>query len=69
MKKMMLTLLFASILPLAACTVAVRPPHPGMVLVEGVWVVPPRANAVWVPGHWQRVGWHQRVWVRGGWRY
>jgi len=69
MKKIAMALLFASILPLAACTVAVRPPHRGMVLVEGVWVVPPRAGAVWVPAHWERVGWRGRTWVRGYWRY
>lgn len=69
MKKIAMALLFASILPLAACTVAVRPPHRGMVLVEGVWVVPPRAGAVWVPAHWERVGWRQRTWVKGYWRY
>jgi len=69
MKKIAMTLLFASILPLAACTVAVRPPRAGMVYVEGVWVVPPRVGAVWVPAHWERVGWRERVWVRGRWRY
>ena len=67
MKTIAMTLLLASILPLAACTVAVRPPRPGMVLVEGVWVVPPRPYAVWVPGHYAWRGYH-RVWVAGYWR-
>jgi hypothetical protein len=36
--------------------VVVRPPRPGLVLVEGRWVVPPRAGVAWVPAHWQRQG-------------
>lgn len=54
----------------AACTttVAVRPPRPGLVLVEGRWVAPPRAGAVWIAPHWERRGFH-RVWIAGFWRY
>jgi len=52
-----------------ACTVAVAPPHPGMVLVEGRWVTPPRAGAVWVPGHWEHRTAFRRVWVAGHWRF
>lgn len=71
MKRILSALLIAASLPFAACTttVAVRPPRPGMVFVEGVWVVPPRVGAVWIPGHYERVGFYHRVWVTGHWRY
>jgi len=70
MKRIIGSMLIAAGVSLAACTtyVAARPPRPGMVLVEGVWVVPPRPYAVWVPGHYARHGFH-RVWVAGYWRY
>src|SRR5437764_15084420 len=54
MKRILASTLIALSLGTAACTVAVRPPRPGMVLVEGVWVVPPRLGAVWIPGHYER---------------
>jgi len=69
MKKIIAALLVAAALPLTSCVVAVRPPRPGMVLVEGVWVYPPRASAVWIPGHWNRVSYRSAVWVPGHWRY
>lgn len=70
MKRIITALLIALSLPLTACitTVAVRPPRPGMVLVEGRWVYPPRAGAVWVKGHWTGRGLH-RHWVPGHWRF
>ncbi|PYQ53262.1 MAG: hypothetical protein DMF59_02295 [Acidobacteria bacterium] len=70
MKRTMTAVLLALSLSTAACTTAVvaRPPRPGMVLVEGVWVVPPRIGAVWIPAHYERVGFH-RVWIAGRWRY
>jgi hypothetical protein len=69
MKRIAGTFLIAVALSLTACTttVAVRPPAPGLVLVEGRWVRPPRPGARWVAGHWQRRSFH-KVWVAGHWR-
>jgi hypothetical protein len=70
MKGLISASIIAASLVAAACTttVAVRPPRPGLVLVEGRWVAPPRAGAVWIAPHWERRGFH-RVWVAGFWRY
>jgi hypothetical protein len=70
MKRLIGSLLIALTIPLAACAtyVVARPPHRGMVLVEGAWVYPPRYGAVWVPAHYVWRGYH-RVWVAGYWRY
>jgi len=70
MKHLIAIAIIAASLGAAACTtvVAVRPPRPGMVLVEGRWVMAPRAGAVWVSPHWERRGFH-RVWVAGYWAY
>ena len=70
MKRFISVSIIAASLMTAACatTVAVRPPRPGLVLVEGRWVAPPRAGAVWIAPHWERRGFH-RVWVAGFWRY
>ena len=70
MKYALAVLLMALSLGTTACTttVAVKPPRPGMVLVEGRWVHPPRAGAVWVSGHYERRG-RVKVWVPGHWRY
>jgi len=67
MNRILAATLIALSLGGAACTVAVRPPRPGMVLVEGVWIAPPRPGAVWVPAHYERVRFH-RVWVASHWR-
>ena len=70
MKRTITALLIALSLSTAACTTAVVavPPRPGLVLVEGVWIVPPRIGAVWIPAHYERIGFH-RVWIAGRWRY
>lgn len=70
MKRLMAAAIIAASLGTAACTTAVvvRPPRPGLVLVEGRWVAPPRAGARWVNSHWERRGFH-RVWVAGFWVY
>ncbi len=70
MKRTITALLVALSLGMGACTTAIvaRPPRPGMILVEGVWVVPPRVDAVWIPAHYERIGFH-RVWIAGHWRY
>jgi len=69
MKRFLGAVLIACSLGSVACTttVAVRPPAPGLVYVEGRWVAPPRVGAVWVPAHWERRGFH-RAWIRGYWR-
>ena len=70
MKKLLTATLLAISLASTGCVtaVAVRPPRPGMVYVEGRWVFPPRADAVWVPAHWERRGAFHRVWIGGYWR-
>ena len=70
MKRTVTALLITLSLSTAACTTAVvaRPARPGLVLVEGVWVVPPRVGAVWIPAHYERIGFH-RIWIAGRWRY
>ena len=69
MKRILCVLVAIVSLSAAACTTTIvaRPPRPGLVLVEGRWVVPPYPTAVWVPGHWQRVGYFHRVWIAGRW--
>jgi len=71
MKRLITAVAITLSLGSAACTttVAVRPPRPGMVLVEGRWVTPPRFGAVWIPGHYERRGYWHRAWVAGYWRY
>ena len=71
MKRLVGIIVLVSALPIGACrtAVVVKPPQPGLVLVEGRWVKPPRAGAVWVPGHWERRGLVKKVWVPGHWRY
>ena len=71
MKRLIGSLMLVVSLATVGCTttVAVKPPRPGLVLVNGVWVAPPRAGAVWVEGHWERRGFRNRVWVPGHWRY
>ena len=71
MKRALCAVLMILSLSAAACTTTIvaRPPRPGMVLVEGRWVIPPRPGAVWVPAHWARVGYFHRVWVAGRWVY
>ena len=70
MKQIISASIIAVSLMSAACTtvVAVRPPRPGLVLVEGRWVAPPRFGAVWIAPHWERRAFH-RVWIEGYWRY
>ena len=70
MKRLISAAIIAASLGAAACTnvVAVRPPRPGMVLVEGRWVAAPRPGARWIESHWERRAFH-RVWVAGYWVY